>query len=34
MDDRLVNKLMHMRDAAQQASALIEGMTRDSYPTL
>jgi uncharacterized protein with HEPN domain len=31
MDDRLVNKLIHMRDAARQASSFIEGMTREEF---
>jgi uncharacterized protein with HEPN domain len=31
MDERLVNKLIHMRDAAIQASAFIEGMTREEF---
>jgi uncharacterized protein with HEPN domain len=31
MDDRLVNKLIHMRDAARQASSFIEGMAREEF---
>jgi uncharacterized protein with HEPN domain len=31
MDERLVNKLIHMRDAAKQASAFIEGMAKDEF---
>jgi hypothetical protein len=29
MDERLVNKLIHMRDAAMHASAFIEGITKE-----
>ena len=31
MDERLVNKLIHMRDAAIQASAFIEGMAKEEF---
>jgi uncharacterized protein with HEPN domain len=31
MDERLVNKLIHMRDAARQASSFIEGMDREDF---
>ncbi len=31
MDDRLVNKLIHMRDAARQGSVFIEGMAREEF---
>ncbi len=31
MDDLLVNKLVHMRDAARQASSFIEGMSREEF---
>jgi uncharacterized protein with HEPN domain len=31
MDDRLVNKLIHMRGAAWQASTFIEGLAREEF---
>lgn len=31
MDERLVNKLIHMRDAATQASSFIEGMAKEEF---
>jgi uncharacterized protein with HEPN domain len=31
MDERLVNKLIHMRDAAMHASAFIEGITKEEF---
>ncbi len=31
MNDRLFNKLIHLRDAAIQASAFIEGMTKEEF---
>lgn len=31
MDERLVNKLIHMRDAAAQAGAFIEGMSKEDF---
>ena len=32
MDERLVNKLIHMRDAAAQATAFIDGMVKEEFP--
>jgi uncharacterized protein with HEPN domain len=31
MDDRLVNKLLHMRDAARQACAFVDGMGKAEF---
>jgi uncharacterized protein with HEPN domain len=31
MDERLVNKLIHMRDAAAQATVFIDGMAKEDF---
>jgi uncharacterized protein with HEPN domain len=31
MDERLVNKLIHMRDAAAQATVFIDGMAKEEF---